>query len=193
VLTIAAGGGRPRIVTQGAVIGAYPSFSRDGQRIYFAGPNGEGQLRVWKIPPSGGSPIQVTEDVGALEIESYDGRDVYYLEAGERPSALWRIPTSGGERMKVLDGVVNASFDLTEHGIYFIDLASATQTEFLVDRPAGEACLRHFDFATRQITTVVRDLGRLALGLSASRDGRTVFFARVDSAADELLLVDHFR
>jgi hypothetical protein len=29
--------------------------------------------------------------------------------------------------------------------------------------------------------------------LSASRDGRTVFFSRIDSAVDELMVVDDFR
>ena len=50
-----------------------------------------------------------------------------------------------------------------------------------------------FDFATGRWTTVIRDLGPMALGLSVSRDGRTIYFTRVDSSADELMLVEHFR
>jgi hypothetical protein len=40
---------------------------------------------------------------------------------------------------------------------------------------------------------VVRNLGTLPQHLSASRDGRTIFFCRADSAIDELIVVDKFR
>jgi hypothetical protein len=59
--------------------------------------------------------------------------------------------------------------------------------------PDGETRLRYFDFATSRSTTVATNLGTIGLGLSATRDGRTVFFARVDSSTDELILVDNFR
>lgn len=49
------------------------------------------------------------------------------------------------------------------------------------------------DFATGLSSTVTRDLGAVSFGLSASRDGRTVFFSRVDSSVDELMAVDDFR
>jgi hypothetical protein len=42
-------------------------------------------------------------------------------------------------------------------------------------------------------TTITSNLGAVTAGLSASRDGGTVFFLRVDSAVDELMLVDEFR
>jgi hypothetical protein len=42
-------------------------------------------------------------------------------------------------------------------------------------------------------TTVARNLGLVGPGLSASRDGRIVVFARVDSSVDELMLVEGFR
>jgi hypothetical protein len=190
VLVVPASGGRPRIVTPGPLAGGYPSYSRDGQWIYFSGPNAQGQLRVWKIPAAGGTPIQVTPGVGALAIESYDGRDLYFLEVGERPSALWRLSTSGGHPTKVLEGVVNASFDVAEGGIYYIDRVDTTAPAFAFESPSGEARLQYFDFATRHITTVTGRLGRVSLGVSTSRDGRTVFFSRVDSSADELMLVD---
>jgi len=36
-------------------------------------------------------------------------------------------------------------------------------------------------------------LGRVGSGLSAARDGRTVFFSRVDSSVNELMIVSNFR
>ena len=42
-------------------------------------------------------------------------------------------------------------------------------------------------------TTITSNLGAVTAGFSASRDGRTLFFSRADSAVDELMLVDGFR
>ena len=53
--------------------------------------------------------------------------------------------------------------------------------------------MRYFDFATGRTTTVAGDLGTVNSGLTASGDGRTVFFSRVDASADELMLVDDFQ
>ena len=94
---------------------------------------------------------------------------------------------------QVLDGIVNGAFDVVERGIYYIDRVSADPGSFFGERQIGETRLRYFDFATGQTTTIATGLGTLSLGLSASRDGRTVFFSRVDSSADELMLVEDFR
>ena len=194
VLTIRANGGSPRVLMPGPRGGGYPSFSRDGQWIYFAGPVNDGQFRIQKIAAAGGTPVAVTEAAGAISIKSYDGRDLYYLEAAERPSALWRLPVSGGGApTRVLDGVLNGAYDVVERGIYYINRVSADPGLFFADRQTGETRFRYFDFATGQTTTIATDLGTLALGLSASRDGRTIFFSKVDSSADELMLVENFR
>jgi hypothetical protein len=194
VLTIPSNGGTPRILMPGPRGGGYPSFSRDGRWIYFAGLNAEGHIRIQKMPASGGAAVEVTSTVGAIPIESYDGRDLYYLEAAERPSALWRLPVTGGAPEKVLDGVLNGAFDVVERGVYYIERVSAGSGGDWHDRQSANTRLQYFDFATRQTTTVAGNLGTIAMGLmSASRDGRTIFFARVDSSADELMLVERFR
>jgi hypothetical protein len=91
-----------------------------------------------------------------------------------------------------VEGVVLGNFDVVEDGLYYIDRVSGEAGSF-TDRPDGETRLRYFDFATSRSTTVATNLGTIGLGLSATRDGRTVFFARIDSSTDELILVDNFR
>ena len=62
------------------------------------------------------------------------------------------------------------------------------------DAPSGETRLQYFDLATRRTTTVARNLGNVFVGpLTASLDGRTIFFCRVDSSVDDLMLVENFR
>jgi hypothetical protein len=141
------------------------------------------------MPTSGGTTVEITSTRAAVPIESYDARDLYYLEAVERPGPLWRLPLAGGAPTKVVDSVVNHAYDVVEHGIYYMDRASG-------DTGGGfprDFRLQYFDFATRRTTTVARDLGLVSIGLSASRDGRTIFFCRIDSSTDELMLVDNFR
>ena len=184
ILVVPASGGKPRTLTTNTPGGAFPSFSRDGRWIYLSSLGS----RLSKMPASGGAVVQVTDHVAAIAIESFDGRDLFYVDAADRPSAVWRLPLSGGAPVKMFEGVVLGAFDVVEGGIL-----SGESGGFYADRPAGETRLQYFDFATRRSTTVARNLGTVGPGLSASRDGRTVFFTRVDSSVDELMLVDNFR
>jgi Tol biopolymer transport system component len=191
VVVPANGGGRPVNLTAGGPNGGFPSFSRDGRWIYFCSVDNK-QPRIWKMPATGGPAVQVTRAAATIAIESPDGRDLYYVAESDRTSSLWRLPVAGGQPVKLLDGVLFGNFDVVEGGIYFIDRKSADFAGFLIDRP-GETRLQYFDLATTRISTVARNLGWVGLGLSASRDGRTVFFSRIDSAVDELMVVDDFR
>ena len=114
-------------------------------------------------------------------MESPDGGYVYYTQTPRTASALWRLPTSGGQPAKVLEGVVMWAFVVLEQGIYYID------------QPSGEARLQFFDFARGKSTTVAHNLGEPLLGLTASPDGRTILFTRVDASGDDLMLVENFR
>jgi len=192
VITVPANGGRIRIITEGPVAGGFASFSRDGKSIYYSGP-GPNDLRplVWRIPATGGTPERLADTEGAVPVESYDGRYLYFAEAEDRVGPLWRVPLPAGRREKVLDGILNAMYDLTENGVYFVSRPATQSTLLLSDRTTGDLQLQYFDFATRQITTVAEHVDRF--GLTASRDGRTILFGKIDAAVDELMLVDHFR
>jgi hypothetical protein len=60
-------------------------------------------------------------------------------------------------------------------------------------RADGEARLQFFDLAARKSTTVARNLGEIEAGLTATPDGRTILFNRVDSSFHDLMLVENFR
>ena len=104
-----------------------------------------------------------------------------------------RVPASGGAPVKVLDGVLLANFVVLEGGIYYIDRPSGQGGVQFIDAPSGETRLQYFNFATRGSTTVARNLGNVFIGLTASPDGRTILYSRVDSAVDDLMLVENFR
>ena len=73
------------------------------------------------------------------------------------------------------------AFVVLERGIYYIN------------QPSGEARLQFFDFTTGRSTTVAHNLGEVRLALTASADGRTILYSRVDSSVDDLMLVENFR
>jgi Tol biopolymer transport system component len=192
VYVIPAAGGKPRNLTSHPALDAFPSFSRDGKWIYFTS-NRTGENRIWKVPASGGDVVQVTNNVGHTPLESPDGAYVYYVRDVFTPSPLWRVTAAGGVPVKVLEGVVLGNFAVLKGGIYYIDRPSGEGGIYLIDRPSGETRLQYFDFATRRSRTVARNLGIVDLPLTASPDGRTILYPRLDSSVDDLMLVENFR
>ena len=176
-----AAGGKPRRLTSHPANDVIPSFSPDGASIYFTS-NRTGEQQIWKMPASGGDAVQVTQNVGFFSVLSPNGADVYYTQTtGPVASPLWRLSTSGGQPTKVLEGVVMRAFAVLESGIYYID------------QPSGGARLQYFDFATARSTTVARNLGNVRVGFTATPDGRTILYTKVDTSVDNLMLVENFR
>jgi Tol biopolymer transport system component/predicted Ser/Thr protein kinase len=179
IYVIPANGGRPRRITSHPANDLVPSFSRDGQWIYFSS-NRTGVYQIWKVSARGGDAVQVTHGEGYWGVEGMDGTYLYYMQIPRGMlSALWRIPTSGGQPVRILEGVLH--FAVIDSGIYYLD------------RPGGEARLEFLAFATGKSTTVARNLGDVQPLLTASRDGRTIFFTRRDSYVHDLMLVDNFK
>jgi hypothetical protein len=83
----------------------------------------------------------------------------------------------------VLEGILNNCFAVLDQGIYYIG------------QPSDEAQLQYFDFSNRRSVTVARNLGNAnqAGGFTVAHDGRTILYARLDSAVDDLMLVDDFQ
>jgi Tol biopolymer transport system component len=194
VLMVPAEGGKAQILTATVFSAAFPSFSRDGRFLYLCRWQGP-ETRIWKMPVTGGPPEPVTSDPGFVPIESPDGRHLYYVSAADRPSPLWRVPVAGGAPVKLFDGVLFGNFDVADDGIYYLErVSSARQADLQPGRPgASELRLQYYDLSNGRSTTIAMDLGMAGHGLTVSRDGRHIFFSRIDSAIDELMLVDDFR
>ncbi len=181
VYVIPAAGGKPRNLTSHPAADAFPRFSPDGGWIYFSSNRTGGDSAIWKIPSRGGEAVRVTNSVGLEPFVSPDGASLYYVENVDRLSPLWRLPLAGGVAVKVLEEVVMGNFTVLEGGIYYID------------GPSGNVRLQYFDFATRRSRTVAGNLGKVTVGLTASPDGRTILYPRMDSSVEDLMLVENFR
>jgi hypothetical protein len=92
----------------------------------------------------------------------------------------------------VLEGIALGNFVVLHTGIYFIDRSSDERIHYF-DLPAAQTRLRYFDFSTGRTTTVAANLGTIDRPLTASADGRTILYSRVDSSIEDLMLVENFR
>ncbi len=205
VYVISAAGGTPRLLTPEPSLEIEPSWSHDGRWIYFLSDRG-GQSHIWKVPFAGGPARQVTQGDGGESLESADGKRLYYFRR-EHGEGIWSIlldkgvPEAGSkesgskesgskesgleEAVSELIGVRRTrAWTVRAEGIYFYQEIDA--------RPH----VRFFDFATRQISTVLtpaRATPSNYPGLDISPDGRRLLYTQIDNRVDGLMLIGNFR
>jgi Tol biopolymer transport system component/DNA-binding winged helix-turn-helix (wHTH) protein len=184
IWTIGVDGSGLRQITRDKSDEVMPSWSHDGQFLYY-GSNRTGRFEIWRAPASGGTEDQVTHGGGFLPFESWDGRILYYLRrtGGE----LLARPTAGGEERLIVPCVDMWDYAVDPEGIFHIDCLG----------PGGRPDLRrlrYWEAATRQDREVaILDLGPgNNMGLSASPDGRRVIYSPF-THEHHLMMIENFR
>jgi Tol biopolymer transport system component len=124
-------GGSPRRLTSEHSSDVVPSWSRDGQWVYFASDR-TGSWEVWKMPSRGGFAVRVTHHGGFASGESPDGRFLYYAK-GQTVPGLWRIPTEGGQETEITSMEAGhwGYWAVVENGIYYLDTKTKPGIAFL--------------------------------------------------------------
>jgi dipeptidyl aminopeptidase/acylaminoacyl peptidase len=99
---------------------AFTSLSADGRTLYYCNNLGDIERRhVWKVPTSGGNPVQLTTGDG---IETYpvpvaSGKQVAMLSAdARRPQSITLAPVDGGA-LKIVYPTLPKQFPLDRHVI----------------------------------------------------------------------------
>ena len=141
IFVIDAAGGRPRRLTQSDDDEAFPSWSPDGQWIYYRSSRTK-RNEVWRARVAGGDPIQVTRTGGSTPFVSDDGESVYYLRGSGMLRDLFVAPVEGGPERRILQGIRQWDYLPTKLGIYYVSVVSA-------ENPARQE-LRVFDVATNE-------------------------------------------
>ena len=159
-----------------------PSWSHDGNWIYFTNGDDAGNPTIWKVPPSGGHAVQVAKRDAWWPLESPDGQHVYFC----RDAKVWQVKTDGTDEQQI-PGTSLVGCDEWHpfaSGIYFL---TYTNNKFEID---------HFDLTTKEVRTIhVLDkfppdwMG----GLSASPDGRWLLFAQMDEFSSDLMMVENWQ
>jgi Tol biopolymer transport system component len=164
-----------------------PSWSRDGQCVYF-GSKRSGSWQIWKVLAEGGALVQVTKQGGSIPFESRDGRFVYYAKFDD-VAGVWRVPIDGGEEILILDQLkpeMSTNWAVVDDGIYFIRFDVNTKEE---------GAILFFDFATGLVKEIVK-LGRdqiVGAGLAVSSDRHSFFYTVWEHPGADIMLVENFR
>jgi Tol biopolymer transport system component len=181
IYVIRASGGKPTRLTTHSADDVVPSWSRDGNWVYFTS-NRSGRDEVWKVSAAGATAVQVTRNGGDTAFESPDGKSVYYIKR-DFSRGLWKMPVSGGEESQVLPSVPGRAFCPVNDGIYFIPAPG----------PDGKFPIQFLSFATAKVKTVAPMSGPPIDGLSVSPDGRWILYSQIDQVGSDLMLVENFQ
>lgn len=145
-----------------------PSWSHDGQSIYFASDHGGKAFHVWRVPVAGGPPVQVTKGSGFAAFESPDRRSVFYAKLSE--PGIWRVPTDGGSESLFWKGAGPdnwGNWALSKDAIYFIE-----------SKREGRAIIKRLDLKTRLVSYVTKLERPSFYGLTVSPAGSIVYSQR---------------
>jgi Tol biopolymer transport system component len=171
--------GAYRQLTTGFKDSYTPSWSHDGQWIYF-GSEREGGEQIWKMPASGGAATRLTKNGGAIALESPDGKHVFYTKTTER--GLWSLSLASGEESKVASDTVGFQcFAVGKRGVYFE--RSGGSSRFVI------SYMSFSDRIARDVTTIAAPVGD---GLTVSPDERSIVYSQIDHSGNDLFLVENF-
>jgi Tol biopolymer transport system component len=195
-----ASGGSPRRLAIGDHQGGAPSWSLDGQWIYFQS-NRSGEAQIWKISANGGEAAQVTQKGGLLALESIDRQYLYYTKGKTLGLAsLWRTPVTGGEEIQIVDGLAGwDTFAVAAEGIYFIRMEEGVGKQAPVYGSVAftAASIEFFDFssaAIKKIAAIDRPVG-VGLSVLPGLRGRVseLLYTQLDRHGSDLMLVERIR
>jgi hypothetical protein len=190
VYLVGTDGGHLRRLTDEPSIDGVPSWSGDGQWIYFASTRAGVIPDIWRVSAGGGQAIRLTRNGGFEPRESPDGRYLFYLDrhpmgaAIDGTARLWRVPLAGGQQELVLDRVRPFLWSVTDTGIVF------------VTREPDFDAIDVYRFSDQRVARV----GRLGFripwiyrNMTVSRDGRWALAAKMARFDSDLMRLDNFR
>jgi len=186
VVNASGGGARSLAAAQSGAM-FHPSWSRDGQSIYFRSTR-SGSSQIWKMSAGGGDAVQITPNGNERDLPqvSPDGKYLYYMKPDRYPEecSVWRVPAGGGEETVVLGSTAcHPAYAVGEQSIYFFTPSDKQDRKDLTlyEGPTGR---------TRKIMTIEQPE---AMYMAVSPDGRTILYTRTYQSGSDLMLVENFR
>ena len=163
-----------RSITSGPSENFVPSWSRDGKSIYFAS-NRTGIKQLWKYSLETGVKTQLTQNGGMDAFESFDGQTLYFSKFDR--GGVSSIPIKGGPESVVVAYRPQLGFwghwAVSKSGIYFLD-----------NEAEQGPTIEFYSFATQRISPVLtleKQPARLQPSLSATADGKTIYYTQSES------------
>jgi serine/threonine protein kinase len=184
IFRVDAAGGQPLMLTDGPADENLPSYSRDGNWIYFCS-NRTGRYEIYRMPAAGGEARQLTNDRGFEALDSLDGRTLYYTKGWY--TGIYSRPVAGGMEKPVLESIALrvGSFIVVKNGIYYVCQTGA--------RRSGPLEFRFLEFSTAKSRVLVRFNAESGQGLTVSPDGKTMLYTVNAGGNRDLMQVENFR
>lgn len=171
-----------RRLTTGSEEDIMPTWSRDGNSIYFASNIG-GHFEIRRQPVEGHGPTSMKPIRGSLAMESMDGRSLFIATDSRYPKLLEATP-EGTARGELISSLASSTgFAVAATGVYY----------YAPPGPDGKTDLRFRDLASGGNRVVARIDQPVETGISLSADGHTLIFSQVESQEALLMLVEGFR
>jgi Tol biopolymer transport system component/DNA-binding winged helix-turn-helix (wHTH) protein len=188
VWTVDSEGGTPRQISNDAGDQLDPTWSHDGEWIYFSWSQTTGR-DIWRVRVSNGSKERVTNGGGFIASESVDGSTLLYISKSV-DSPLMAQPLAGGAPRQVIDCVAGTAFAVQPAGIFYLPCSGTSTADadptVLVRNPAtGE---------DRTIGTLEKfERDSLPSGFAVSPDGRSILYGRLVKDESDLMLIENFK
>ena len=173
IYVVDAQGGAPRRFTDHPARDWMPSFSADGQWIYFASERG-GDEQIWKRPVNGGEAVQVTTEGGMTSRE--DGQFLYFVKRRER--GIWRMPVDRGDLTKITQDTHTFAWDLW-NGLLCFTRPAPSEVACVSAETGEETFSRPLDPSL--------DVG---MGLAVSPDGRWILLGVDQEQKSDIVIAE---
>jgi Tol biopolymer transport system component/DNA-binding winged helix-turn-helix (wHTH) protein len=193
IWTVDVDGGTPRQITSDPGDQMGPTWSRDGEWIYFSWTQGN-ERDMWRTRVRTGSKERVTHGGALVGRESADGTMLLYIpKAGSVDllhSRLLAQPLAGGAPRPIIACIAGTAFSVSQGGIYYVPCSGSL-------KPDPDPPVRVLDPATGND----REIGRLEKfqyeslpsGFAVSPDGRTILYGRLIRDEADLMMIESFR
>ena len=191
VWTIDVEGGAPQQVTKEVGDQVRPTWSRDGQWIYFIWLRGNDH-DIWRTAGPNRPHERVTySGTETRAWESADGLGVFY-KRGHSDSPLYFQPLSGGGPRAAIPCVTYSWFSVVRHGLYYVPC----QPHGSGNRDMPVRVLNPVTGEDRQVAALDMLFPASGPGVGSfavSPDGQTILYSRLVSSGADLMLIENFR
>jgi serine/threonine protein kinase/Tol biopolymer transport system component len=181
IWVIDADGGSPRQITKEAGNQNIPTWSRDGQWIYYSAET-LSTRDLWRVRVADGQRELVVRAAGAFQLESTDGKSLLYQSrAGDAPLMMKSI----GDRQprQLVPCVGQGQYGVHGSEIYYCPCSTRPDTPLHAINPSTGH--------DRFVGTL--ESGNVYWGISVSPDGKTILYDRRVSTGADLMLIENFK
>ena len=132
IWTVDIDGGTPRQITSDPGDHMFPTWSRDGEWIYFSWTQGNDR-DIWRTRVQTGSKERVTHGGALVGRESADGTMLLYIpkfaSVDLLRSPLLAQPLAGGTPRPIIPCVVGTAFSVSQAGIYYVPCSGSLEPD----------------------------------------------------------------